>query len=559
MRGGQRFFALCMRMRTNFKKMLLVCVALMAAMALLLCGCNNNSGKNDKDDKDDKNVTQVEDSADLLDRTTSLYGDVLSIYKEALSGDMGAYTASEMRLVLGDEAKDLIEDLLKDGGLSDTKPWLDILDGLTIGLEGGMQDGLMQMLLSVGCDDTTVLDLDCIFDFDNGDAYIGIPSLVDGYLVTSQEPVDMSGTMDELSAVLEIMPSEELLSKLLDKYLDIALDECDNVSEKTKTVKVSGVEEEMTVREIQIDEENAIRICLAVLKELKKDADVEDWLKDAESALDLEGEVYDSFCDALEEYIDTLSEVEEYEEGYIDLVLYLNDDEAMTGLELSFVENGDSQEFVRYLTAIDGKNFGFELNVADRVEVTGKGSEKNGAITATYDVAVEGEDVLTLAITDYDGVSGTFRITPDEDLMDSLDLPAFITMLEPSLQLEMDGDKGECGIYVMTEDEVFAGLVVTAEVVDKNIKLPSSKDVYAEDEVEEWLSGMDYDDLLKALRKIGVPEDVVGALEEALEQLESGEYPFGGDDYYDNDYDEYYNGYYDGNFDYDDYFDTDFV
>ena len=548
-----------MRMRTNFKKMLLVCVALMAAMALLLCGCNNNSGKNDKDDKDDKNVTQGEDSVDLLDRTTSLYGDVLSIYKEALSGDMDAYTASEMRLVLGDEAKDLIEDLLKDGGLTDTKPWLDILDGLTIGLEGGMQDGLMQMLLSVGCDDTTVLDLDCIFDFDNGDAYIGIPSLVDGYLVTSQEPVDMNGTMDELSAVLEIMPSEELLSKLLDKYLDIALDECDNVSEKTKTVKVSGVEEEMTVREIQIDEENAIRICLAVLKELKKDADVEDWLKDAESALDLEGEVYDSFCDALEEYIDTLSEVEEYEEGYIDLVLYLNDDEAMTGLELSFVEDGDSQEFVRYLTAIDGKNFGFELNVADLVEVTGKGSEKNGAITATYDVAVEGEDVLTLAITDYDGVSGTFRITPDEDLMDSLDLPAFITMLEPSLQLEMDADKGECGIYVMTEDEVFAGLVVTAEVVDKDIKLPSSKDVYEEDEVEEWLSGMDYDDLLKALRKIGVPEDVVGALEEALEQLESGEYPFGLDDYYDNDYDEYYNGYYDGNFDYDDYFDTDFV
>lgn len=548
-----------MRMRTNFKKMLLVCVALMAAMALLLCGCNNNSGKNDKDDKDDKNATQVEDSADLLDRTTSLYGDVLSIYKEALSGDMDAYTASEMRLVLGDEAKDLIEDLLKDSGLSDTKPWLDILDGLTIGLEGGMQDGLMQMLLSVGCDDTTVLDLDCIFDFDNGDAYIGIPSLVDGYLVTSQEPVDMSGTMDELSAVLEIMPSEELLSKLLDKYLDIALDECDNVSEKTKTVKVNGVEEEMTVREIQIDEENAIRICLAVLKELKKDADVEDWLKDAESALDMEGEVYDSFCDALEEYIDTLSEVEEYEEGYIDLVLYLNDDEAMTGLELSFVEDGDSQEFVRYLTAIDGKNFGFELNAADLVEVTGKGSEKNGAITATYDVAVEGEDVLTLAITDYDGVSGTFRITPDEDLMDSLDLPAFITMLEPSLQLEMDADKGECGIYVMTEEEVFAGLVVTAEVVDKDIKLPSSKDVYEEDEVEEWLSGMDYDDLLKALRKIGVPEDVVGALEEALEQLESGEYPFGGDDYYDNDYDEYYNGYYDGNFDYDDYFDTDFV
>lgn len=548
-----------MRMRTNFKKMLLVCVALMAAMALLLCGCNNNSGKNDKDDKDDKNVTQVEDSADLLDRTTSLYGDVLSIYKEAFSGDMDAYTASEMRLVLGDEAKDLIEDLLKDGGLTDTKPWLDILDGLTIGLEGGMQDGLMQMLLSVGCDDTTVLDLDCIFDFDNGDAYIGIPSLVDGYLVTSQEPVDMSGTMDELSAVLEIMPSEELLSKLLDKYLDIALDECDNVSEKTKTVKVNGVEEEMTVREIQIDEENAIRICLAVLEELKKDADVEDWLKDAESALDLEGEVYDSFCDALEEYIDTLSEVDEYEEGYIDLVLYLNDDEAMTGLELSFVEDGDSQEFVRYLTAIDGKNFGFELNAADLVEVTGKGSEKNGAITATYEVAVEGEDVLTLAITDYDGVSGTFRITPDEDLMDSLDLPAFITMLEPSLQLEMDADKGECGIYVMTEDEVFAGLVVTAEVVDKDIKLPSSKDVYAEDEVEEWLSGMDYDDLLKALRKIGVPEDVVGALEEALEQLENGEYPFGGDDYYDNDYDEYYNGYYDGNFDYDDYFDTNFV
>lgn len=539
--------------------MLLVCVALMAAMALLLCGCNNNSGKNDKDDKDDKNVTQVEDSADLLDRTTSLYGDVLSIYKEAFSGDMDAYTASEMRLVLGDEAKDLIEDLLKDGGLTDTKPWLDILDGLTIGLEGGMQDGLMQMLLSVGCDDTTVLDLDCIFDFDNGDAYIGIPSLVDGYLVTSQEPVDMSGTMDELSAVLEIMPSEELLSKLLDKYLDIALDECDNVSEKTKTVKVNGVEEEMTVREIQIDEENAIRICLAVLEELKKDADVEDWLKDAESALDLEGEVYDSFCDALEEYIDTLSEVDEYEEGYIDLVLYLNDDEAMTGLELSFVEDGDSQEFVRYLTAIDGKNFGFELNAADLVEVTGKGSEKNGAITATYEVAVEGEDVLTLAITDYDGVSGTFRITPDEDLMDSLDLPAFITMLEPSLQLEMDADKGECGIYVMTEDEVFAGLVVTAEVVDKDIKLPSSKDVYAEDEVEEWLSGMDYDDLLKALRKIGVPEDVVGALEEALEQLENGEYPFGGDDYYDNDYDEYYNGYYDGNFDYDDYFDTNFV
>lgn len=527
--------------KMNFKKVLLVCVALMAAMALLLCGCsNNNSDKKSKNDKGEQGAVQVEEPADLLDRTTSLYGDVLTLYKDALSGDMDTYTASEMRLVLGDEAKDLIEDLLKDSGIADTKPWLDILDGLTIGVEGGMQDGLMQMMLSVGCDDTTVLDVDYIFDFENGDMYLGIPTLVDGYVVTSQEPVDMSGAMGELSEILEVMPSEELLSKLLDKYLDIALDECDNVSEKTKTVKVNGVEEKMTVREIKIYEENAIDICLAVLKELKKDADIEEWLKDVESALDLEGEVYDSFCDALEEYVDQLSELDDFdEESYIDLVLYLNDDEAMTGLAVSFVEDGDSQEYVRYLTAIDGKNFGFELNVTDVVEVTGKGGEKNGAITATYEVAVQGEEVLELSVTDYDGVSGTFRLTPDESLMDSLDLPAFITMLEPSLQLEMDADKGECGMYVMTEDEIFAGFVVTGEVVEKEIKLPSSKDVYEEEEMEDWLAEADFEALLKALRKIGVPKDIVDELEEGLEQMESGDYPFGGSDY-DNYYDEYF-------------------
>ena len=84
--------------KKGIKKALLACVALMAVMALLLCGCSKSDSDNDKDSGNKKNpgsskepVQETVTSTDLVEQATAMYGDLLSLYKDVVSGESKSY------------------------------------------------------------------------------------------------------------------------------------------------------------------------------------------------------------------------------------------------------------------------------------------------------------------------------------------------------------------------------------------------------------------------------------------------------------------------------------
>ena len=48
------------------------------------------------------------------------------------------------------------------------------------------------------------------------------------------------------------------------------------------------------------------------------------------------------------------------------------------------------------------------------------------------------------------------------------------------------------------------------------MKKPASKDVYEFDEAEDWAEELDYDKLFKAMKKAGIPSDLIEELEDLV-------------------------------------------
>ncbi len=540
-----------MRMFTkiNMKKLLLSCVALMAAMALLLCGCGKSEDKDDKKGSGNAKdpVEEVVTSTGLVEQATAMYGDIVTLYKNVLSGDSKLYTSTDVRLVLGDDVKDLLADLLDAQGVDYADDLLDIADGMTVGVDAGWQGNLMQMAMRLGRTDdkgvlTDVIHVDCIADAGEGNAYIGIPSLLDGYLTTSFEPVDLEGAMGDLSeqmaeleAVLAqyeaVLPSEELFGKVLSKYVEIIVETLDG-DESTETVEANGVKEKLTVTEITLDQKTVYEVALAVLNAAKEDKDIQGWMEDTADYLEIQSDLHGEFVKALDEVIAELSEEDDFDtENYFELALYTNKDGVLVGMDMAMIEDDEKVVDGHCLMTVSGDTFGYEVSVNDLFAIEGKGTEDKGVIDATFDVVVEDQDVLQIKVIDYDGANGSFRFVPDADLLaglwDTADLPAdvaaFVSLLDLGLQIDVksDDDGGEMGLYLMDDDEVLIGFATAVAITEKEIEVPASSDVYTEDEMAELLATLDYEQLLKSLRKIGVPADLCDELESALELMES--------------------------------------
>lgn len=518
-----------MSMKKSLRKRLLACVALIAVMAMLLCGCGKKGGSG----------SGRATSADgAVSTATALYGDIIDLCKKMLNGQGDMYTSTDMRLILSEDAKDLIADLAQDGGAEmDIAPILDVLDGATIGTEFAMQDDLAKVLLNLSHTDdkgsvTDLISMDVILDLAKGDGYLAIPQLLQGYAKIpgmTDSLTAMMGSTDQVAGVLEALPSEDVLNRLLDKYVQLAMKQFKS-TEKTETVTAAGVEQKLTVKECAITHETLVKGGIVLLTELRNDAEI----KKAVQKLDeqLGTDLYNEMCDGLDDLLEELSAVEEFDtESVATLKQYFNGDR-LAGLSLS----GDGVGQIRLVSTEKGDKFGFELSVAGYAMV-GTGTQKKGVTNATFEIKSAEETLGQIIFTDVKDNGGTIRVIPGKNLLNmlfaSMEAPAsvstLVSMMNLSLQMEVKATdtKSEMNLYVLSGEEKFLGVEMVTKFENKKIRVPASKDVYEE---EEWLATLNADALLKALKKIGLPAELCDQLEAMLEGGLSGD-AFGVPDY----------------------------
>ena len=561
----------------------------------------------------------------LSDSISKGYGSAITNLKDVLSGDK--YTDVTISLELGDTVKTLLESAIAEMGMNEPGveeyiDLVDLLDGASISMAGGNTDDLYKIAFGIGIGGEDLLAYDMIYDLANLEAFMAIPTISDAYLDISQifDELDMEdvAAVGQAMDLIDALPSEEVVNKLLKKYIQLALDQFTNVSKENDTLKVGGISEKVTVLTTKIGPKDVMKAAKAVLKELPKDSDVKAMIIDLGDAMGVisgqEGygeELYDNLIDGLDDAAAMLESAGEYTEdgAYVILTDYVNGSHEIVGRKISAQEDGEKQEMFYYATATKGNDYAFEMEVQGMKVLTGKGTNQKGILNGTYSVdgamilgGDEPMDLVTIKVVDYDSnamkenhLKGTFIITPGEELMEmalgEAELPAWLTssisLMDCNLKItaDMSLTGGSYGIALCAGTEILLGFNVKSSITDTPVEVPAPDKVFDVEDIDRWLDTVDLSKLIASLEKLGLPKEITDAL-----KSEEGKDAFGdafadafvggigggstvinpapeiswGDDYYEDDWyeddyyeDEWYEEDYDDNWDGDEWYEED--
>ncbi len=477
----------------------------------------------------------------VTDDVSEFYGNVFEGLK---STDTDVAVSESIKLNVGDTVIDLLEETIEnETGESIDLAWLDTV---TINMDVNAKNNINQLLATVNINGKEFVDMDYIMDMDKGEVFVAFLSLSDKYLkgeISANQ--DAQQLMEILSDedLRKALPEQDKLDKLLDKYIEVIFENIDDVEKSSDVIEIGDIEQKLTVLEAEISQEDALDIASAVLKTAKKDAELKSYIKDVAKYLEKKelipdsDMVYDSFKDYIEEAIDAIdgTEIDEDDDSVIVWTDYVNSKHEVVGRKFAADEN----EILYYALVRDGNKFAYELE-CQGIKLSGEGTDKKDVVNATYTLESNETEICDIALIDYktnaDYLNGKIRISPSDDLMEELDLDSGIasalSIANPSIELNIEGGEksGKMEINIVSGEEVLVGLTATfKEEKPSNIKKPDSSDVYEEDEVDEWASEIDVQDLLDKLDEIGISTDFIGS-------LMAPSY----DDYYD-DYDSDYN------------------
>ena len=559
----------------SWKKLLrtILSIALVATMILgcvtMLAGCNqegtSNSDKNNDKEGNGVNKEQYENLSDeeymqklfmntakeYVDALTSAYGE-LSKFDPNAAANMGGEL--EMSVQVGDYVIDMLEESFSSS--MGTSMDFSFLSKVGLNMEYGIAGDMMKSDLALMLSNKKIATVSMIMNMADSIVYMAIPELNGTYIEVDMGDMGMGeigmgsssvvGMAGQLAEIMEYLPSEELMNKLINRYMEAALKALDNVERETVTLECDDLEQECTALSIKVYQSDVFEVAKAVLTVAKDDKDIETVL---DGISELAGEdLYPQVSEMIEYYLEMIEEASEDDmddETYVELITYINDDHEIIGAKLD--GNAWNEGDMYFYTVTEGNTFAFEavLEPAD-VEITGEGTNKSGKIDAEFTLTVQGMDIVVLAVEDWmvsgDTVNGTLRIEPTADTLDMImggvsGLPFADIALEIKLT-NVDADSGSIELNILGNDALVVGLVMELKMTSAgSIKEPSNA-ISADDyeALQEWLMDMNADTILSNLRSAGVPSDLVDMLEMAVESLTSGGYYEEPDYDYDYDY-----------------------
>ena len=380
--------------------------------------------------------------------------------------------------------------------------------------------------------DTGILTFETGLDFDEDAFWVRIPELSSDYLLTSLYDVDLEDLEDTLneskegfatlSQIAGILPEEEVVIRLLEKYIPLALKQIDDVSEKEITLRTGSLEQKVTQTTSKIDQEAALKMAIACLKEAQKDKDIAAILADLSPYTGAEPEdILEQIPELVENLEQQLEEAEE-SDSTIDLITYT--DAKGNSIGLSVEMNGTT--FVNMFTLRSGDNFATAISFPEgEVELTAEGTDNKGVVSAEFVLEYQGMEMLKLTLIDFDTNtlrSGTIKLTPSDDLMDMAlqEAPAMVRGLLSEISAEISFQDSAVSLALFSDGEELIRLTAATQIKNPtSVDVPSSGiDVNDEEASANWVLGWDYEAVLDNLRDGGVPGHLVDMVQQALEQ-----------------------------------------
>lgn len=470
---------------------------------------------------------------------TGSFNSLQSVYSSLLPEDTRADATFHVKL-----NSDILAMLESQSGMD-----MDWLKALTMTTAVQNNGDAVQMLLGLGLGDSTQVSYDILLSGNN--MYMGVPELSPEYLLmdASEMMQDLPGGIT-MPSMTDYLPDAGAFEKALPGYIDIILEHLEDAESETDTISCGGLEQEVTALTVKLTEEACIDLMTALLEHAKEDDFVRDFaegftayqnaLQEAQIEYYVQNyggsreEIEDwfepvpdygaTFRDSIDEAMDQLKDQKEDadKDNYITLTAYV-DGMDITGQKFTLTTDGEEELEVYYMTVWEDDQFAFEAQAGEG-KITGEGSREKDIVEGEYVLEVQGEEILTLTVSDYDTtvaegcLKGSFTLAPSQAILDQMDLPSFLSMA--ALRLTVDSSQTEssgsiallaAGTEMVTVD--FSGSTSQAG----KISLPTATRPFtSEADVQEWVMTWDFASLLDALEDAGLPAELADQLRAQL-------------------------------------------
>lgn len=509
-----------------------------------------------------RNVEQ-DNAKDLASSVSKAYGKALTTYDEQVAAEM------KIELNVSDEVLDLLENVIPANVGIDPA----IINDIALSYGINPDDELIGIFVNLAYKDSAIVNVDGILDMENMAMYLALSNLSKYYIdITS----GMENTVAEYNSaqsyitqiqsmmgdIVGALPSEKVLDELIVRYTEIVFDNIDDVNKSSEKVSIDGVSQSLTALEYEIDTKTVLKIAKAVLKEVKNDKDIKNIIEDMVEVLAEQGvlpisdpdEIYDAFKEGVEYALENLDEIDTDNQDLFTLTSYVDGDHNIVGRKIEIEE---AEVEARYVTVTKGKKIAREFVLESptaEVEISGSGTKKGTIESLEYTVEVNGEELVEIAVTDLetkplenDNYQGKIVITPSEEVMEMIlqnaDIPqtvmSALNLAELGVSFEFAGNSKSMKYTfgILGRGKALAEVIMTISTKSaKSISLPDDSKIIAMEDADEYLDTIDTEELLKVLKNLGLPSDVMAELESALENgLSNLLAPS-----YDYDYDYYY-------------------
>ncbi|MBQ7817681.1 MAG: hypothetical protein IJ388_02645 [Oscillospiraceae bacterium] len=557
----------------NVKKLLrsILAIVMIATLVLGCVACSktgDNGGNAGNNNNKEDNASKYEGLTDV-EYAQALTLDQLEGAVDALASGIGAYknlsnistkdfgATAELTLTLGD----LISDTLEQAIFGTADSGMDMSFLSNIGLNMGIDStaDLTQLQLALGFSDTEIVKLLLLADDET--IWAGAPDLNESFLEVGMDDLGIvpnAATPLALEGVLGVLPTEEKLAEILNRYLTLALKEIETVERASETLELEGLKQDATKLTIEIFEQDALDAVKAVLTAAKADQDIKkiaddfgkfynDMMAEMNAEYDMTWEKVDAYAEftkGIDDMLADLPAAAEDTENPISLILYVDANHNVIGCSLTIPE--ETEAVVSYYTVTEGSNFKSIAEMPDDTVFTGAGTTNNGVITGNYTISVEGTPVIKFELVDFDAtkedtISGTVRLdlglmletifmaskvgpmdntvtaAPTAETQASGDIFDMLGVEDVVLELKLDitNDKESIEVKLLGDNALVVGLALKlATKTPDTIQKPTNViELTGQQSVVDLLSGMDFTSVFENLRDAGVPEALVNALE----------------------------------------------
>lgn len=502
-----------------------VAVVVIGVTALLSAGKIKNTIKKTFSSEEDYLVYVTQNKADEF---ASDIAEALGTVTENSVTEAGA--KGEIKLKLTKKGADFLKNFVM-ADLSWAKE-------AVITIDEDISKDKMSLKADIGLNGTDILSAECIVDLKNYMMYIKIPDVSSEFIKVSLGGISgtpapeasatvLSSVMDQ---ALEAIPEPELFEKVLARYVSIALSAVDEVEKESDTLEVGNVTLKCDKYTVEIDGKLLEKMITSVLKEAKKDKDLEKIIKDAVKAMDTlsadEDDVYDKFVEGIDSLLENLNESEPPKETLAEYVCWVNGSGDIMGIE--FDADGTT---VTLLAPEKGKNFAVDLKIKSggtTVSFEGEGTKSGNKKSGEFKIRAMGMDIVEFTVENFDtktAENGYFNGSITVELSsgflsmmgitESSDSTSIYSILsDMKLRLDMaSSEKKNSASYTISlikgKDELCSLGITGAE--DKYDKVDTPKnalDTNSSADMQKWAEKLDIQKFVDRLTKAGIPKDL---------------------------------------------------